>query len=165
MSVTPSLIETPRMNFLITTAPTDNTIHLYIKQLQLYDVRAVIQVCEPNIYDPTPLEEAGLQVMNWNFPDGTTPPPRIVRKWLCFLKDLITNTRNTQPGKQPVVAVHCIAGLGRAPMMIAIAMIETGIPPVKAVEFIRERRPGALNSKQLQWLIRYKPISSNCTLL
>nr|CAI5820326.1 unnamed protein product [Callosobruchus analis]CAI5821064.1 unnamed protein product [Callosobruchus analis] len=45
------------------------------------------------------------------------------------------------------IAVHCVSGLGRAPVMIATALIELGIP----------YRRGAINAKQLDFLSKYKP--------
>jgi hypothetical protein len=36
---------------------------------------------------------------------------------------------------------------------VAIALIETGMSPIDAVEFVRQRRRGALNSVQLAFLM------------
>ena len=54
------------------------------------------------------------------------------------------------------MAVHCVAGLGRAPVLVAIALIEAGMKFEEAVERIREVRRGAINAKQLQYLSQYK---------
>ncbi len=37
--------------------------------------------------------------------------------------------------------------------MVAVILIEAGMPALDAVAFIRSRRRGALNSLQLQWLV------------
>ncbi len=55
------------------------------------------------------------------------------------------------------LAVHCVAGLGRAPMLVAIAFIEAGMPFANAVKLIRSKRRGAFNTKQLKFLRTYNP--------
>lgn len=64
--------------------------------------------------------------------------------------------RRFQESDDACVAVHCVAGLGRAPVLVAIALIEAGLKFEEAVERIREVRRGAINAKQLQWLAQYK---------
>ena len=45
----------------------------------------------------------------------------------------------------------------RAPVLVALALIESGMKYEDAVDFIRKRRRGAINSKQLEYLEKYKP--------
>ena len=40
----------------------------------------------------------------------------------------------------PCIAIHCVAGLGRAPLMVAIALVQAGVAYTKAVEVIRAKR-------------------------
>ena len=42
-------------------------------------------------------------------------------------------------------------------MLVALALIESGMKYEDAVEFIRKKRRGAINSKQLEYLEKYKP--------
>jgi protein tyrosine phosphatase type 4A len=43
------------------------------------------------------------------------------------------------------IGVHCVAGLGRAPFFVAIALVNNGCSASNAIELIRKNRPGALN--------------------
>lgn len=43
--------------------------------------------------------------------------------------------------------------------MVAVALIELGYAYEDAVELIREKRRGAINAKQLDYLSKYKPQS------
>ena len=75
----------------------------------------------------------------------------MVESWLDFLK----STFRENPGA--TIAIHCVAGLGRAPVLVALALIECGMKYEDAVQYIRQRRRGAINSKQLEYLEKYKP--------
>merc|ERR1711862_371405 len=105
--------------------------------------------------------------MSYN--DGTSPPRDVIDGWLELVALRFQKKRrytgssssrtldwrvDTAPGG--VMAVHCIAGLGRAPVLVAIALIEfAGFDPVQAVTFIRQHRRGAINDKQLMYLEQY----------
>uniref|UniRef100_A0A2K5RRL2 Protein tyrosine phosphatase type IVA 3 n=1 Tax=Cebus imitator TaxID=2715852 RepID=A0A2K5RRL2_CEBIM len=92
-----------------------------------------------------------IHVLGWPFDDGAPPPNQIVDDWLNLLK---TKFRE-EPGC--CVAVHCVVGLGRAPVLAALALIECGMKYKDAVQFIRQKRRGAFNSKQLLYLEKYRP--------
>ena len=64
----------------------------------------------------------------------------------------------------PCVAVHCVAGLGRAPLLVCLALIEYGMEPLDAVELVRKHRRGALNSRQVAWVAQYKKLGVATTL-
>lgn len=51
---------------------------------------------------------------------------------------LVIVSSRAQNKPEAAVAVHCVAGLGRAPVMVAIALIELGMKYEEAVETIRE---------------------------
>lgn len=122
------------------------------------------------------------------FPDGAAPPPHVIYNWLNLVEgvfsrdeqpfsagtDILVDQELRQPspppGSAPTIAVHCIAGLGRAPILVAIALIEYGMDALDSVYFIRQKRRGAINQKQLQFLESYyskrkKPHSKACFLM
>lgn len=62
------------------------------------------------------------------------------------------------PNEEPKgsIAVHCVAGLGRAPVLVAIALVERGgMNALDAIQFIRSRRRGAINSNQMAFIEKY----------
>ncbi|KAJ8965533.1 hypothetical protein NQ317_007643 [Molorchus minor] len=125
--------------FLISKNPAEKNIDAYVKDLKKRNVKAVVRVCQPT-YDTEPL-------------DGTSPGDDILESFFKILK----NQYDENP--ESCIAVHCIAGLGRAPVLIAVALIELGYTYEDAVELIRSKRRGAINTKQLEFLAKYKPKS------
>uniref|UniRef100_A0A8C1EC01 Protein tyrosine phosphatase 4A3a n=1 Tax=Cyprinus carpio carpio TaxID=630221 RepID=A0A8C1EC01_CYPCA len=144
-----------------------------LSDLKKYGATTVVRVCEIT-YDKTPLEKDGITVVwlpatvwlttvlcslvfsrrksqDWPFDDGAPPPSKVVEDWLSLLKRRFIE----EPGC--CVAVHCVAGLGRAPVLVAVALIESGMKYEDAIQFIRQKRRGAINSKQLTYLEKYRP--------
>jgi protein tyrosine phosphatase type 4A len=142
----PSLIEFKDYKFLVMDAPTDSNIQHYIELLSKHQVSALVRACEPT-YSKQAIIESGIRVEEMAFADGDPPPEDIVVKWL----DLVD-----QEYSRGTIAVHCVAGLGRAPGLVAIALIEAGMDPLDAIELIRKKRRGAINSRQLKYIEGYK---------
>ncbi|XP_022358182.1 protein tyrosine phosphatase type IVA 3 isoform X1 [Enhydra lutris kenyoni] len=138
------------MRFLITHNPTDATLSTFIQDLKKYGATTVVRVCDVT-YDKAPLEKDGITVVDWPFDDGAPPPGKVVEDWLSLLRAKFCD----DPGS--CVAVHCVAGLGRAPVLVALALIESGMKYEDAIQFIRQKRRGAINSKQLTYLEKYRP--------
>jgi len=148
----PSEIEYKNMRFLITDRPTDATMGTFVEELKKHNTKDVVRVCEPT-YKTDMLMTEGIRVLDWAFDDGTPPPGEIVDDWFELLK----NRFRDDP--EACVAVHCVAGLGRAPVLVALALIELGMKYEDAVELIRQKRRGAINAKQLAYLQKYRPKS------
>uniref|UniRef100_A0A8C9VRT9 Protein tyrosine phosphatase 4A2b n=1 Tax=Scleropages formosus TaxID=113540 RepID=A0A8C9VRT9_SCLFO len=138
------------MKFLITHNPTNATLNKFTEELKKFKVSTLVRVCEAT-YDKGPVEKEGIEVLDWPFDDGAPPPTQIVDDWLNLLKVKFRE----EPGC--CIAVHCVAGLGRAPVLVALALIECGMKYEDAVQFIRQKRRGAFNSKQLLYLEKYRP--------
>mgnify|MGYP003574262432 CR=1 FL=1 len=148
----PAEIEYKNMRFLITECPKDATLDKFIEELKKHNAKDVVRVCDPS-YKSDRLKQEGISLMDLAFDDGTAPPTEVVEQWFNLLK---TRFRE-EPGC--CVAVHCVAGLGRAPVLVAIALIELGMKYEDAVELIRQKRRGAINAKQLSYLEKYRPKS------
>lgn len=149
----PTLIEYSGLKFLIMDAPSQSNIHLYLKEMERVGVNHVVRICEPT-YPKGIVESSGIKVHDWVFPDGESPPSHIIEAWLSLVDE---QKASNSPESSSTIAVHCVAGLGRAPVLVAIALIENGMRPLDAVMFIRQRRRGAINNKQLKFLENYRP--------
>lgn len=147
------LIEHGSFRMIVMDAPSESNSDLYLKALKALGVTDVVRTCEPT-YSAERFLREGLRVHEMAFPDGAAPPERLLGEWTELVR-LRCPARAKNAG---LVAVHCVAGLGRAPVMAAVALIEvTGMDPLDAVEAVRARQRGAINARQLQFLRSYKP--------
>jgi len=154
----PTLLEVgPKLRFLIMDAPRQGNLHLYIKEMRKHSVTDLVRVCEPT-YQTGELQNAGIATHNMEYADGHSPPKDAIDEWLKVIDNAFyDNTSEPAKEARPCVAVHCVAGLGRAPVMVAIALVEfDNMDPVDAVALIRRHRRGAINEKQLLYLEGYK---------
>ena len=69
---------------------------------------------------------------DYPFDDGAAPPTEVVKQWLELVNETFHDESNS------CIAVHCVAGLGRAPVLVAIALIESGMKYHMAVDLIRQ---------------------------
>ena len=132
------------LTIFISETPNDSTIGSFINQLNNHGIKHVVRLCGKT-YDPTPILNSDIKFYDWEYPDGSVPTPELVINWNQIVKL-----------NEPVL-VHCLAGLGRAPLLAAIGLIEKKMEQYDAIAFIRQKRPGSFNSKQLDWLAKYKP--------
>jgi len=148
----PSEISHKHMRFLIMDRPTDATLPTFIKELKKRKVKDVVRVCEPT-YKTDLLAKENVEVHEMQFSDGSPPPQEIVDQWFELLRTRFSDDPDT------CIAVHCVAGLGRAPVLVALALMELGMEYEDTVDQIRMQRRGAINSKQLEYLSSYRPKS------
>jgi len=139
------------LNFVICDCPTDRNLDAYISEFAKHKVKHVVRLCE-SPYTAERLEYVGMHVTDLPFKDGEAPPAEVVKRWLAITDECIAMPEE----ERPAIAVHCVAGLGRAPILVAIALTEYGMEPLDAVEFIRKKRQGSFNSKQISYVDGYK---------
>jgi len=144
----PAEIEYRNMRFLITDQPQDGTMESYIKLLKEHNVSHLVCATD-QVYSTDSLTQC-VAVSEIAFPDGSPPTSEIIDRWLALVNAAFIGDPET------CVGVHCVTGLGRAPVLVATALIELGMKYEDAVELIRKKRRGAINSKQLEFLAKYK---------
>ncbi|KAI8854214.1 protein-tyrosine phosphatase-like protein [Chytridium lagenaria] len=141
-----SSVDYRSMHFVVLDCPTEHTLALYVEELKNRHVTDVVRVCEPT-YDRTVMEQNGIRVHDWPFADGTIPPANIIMNFLNLCDERFTGGISGAASRPelsegeavngPCIAIHCVAGLGRAPVLVAMALIESGMAPLDAVEFVR----------------------------
>jgi len=149
----PTVVEQGRMRFLITDQPDERQLKSYVSLLKENNVAHVARACEPT-YKDTDL--APIRVHEFGFEDGSAPPSDVIKRWLDLCEACFINKKSPDylsDGER--IAVHCVAGLGRAPVLVVIALIEDGMEPLQAAQFVRSKRKGALNTTQLHWVGGY----------
>ncbi|CAO3593302.1 unnamed protein product [Absidia cylindrospora] len=146
-----TLIECPhtRLRYLILDCPTESTLGFYLDEFANLSVHTVVRCCQPT-YPAHKLTEQGIQVLDLPFKDGGIPPPHVIQEWLQLVE---STTKRRQQQQHSTIAVHCVAGLGRAPVLVAIGLIEMGMKPLDAIEYIRSKRRGAFNKPQIMFLV------------
>ncbi|KAJ1558547.1 hypothetical protein HK096_010491 [Nowakowskiella sp. JEL0078] len=172
--ITYSIQTKNQLRFIIHDCPSESQLLMYVHELQLRGVTDIIRACEPN-YNTAIFEKSGIRVHDFYFQDGKVPSTKIIHQLLELVDDRFelsvknrrstnSNGTNESVGSDETeilscgaIAVHCIAGLGRAPLLVAIALIENGMSVIDAIQLIRSRRRGAFNSAQLSWLEQYRP--------
>lgn len=148
----PALIEYNGMRFLITEKPNDLNMSDYLLELKKNQVDTIVRVCEAS-YKIDELKNRGIEIYDLIFEDGSVPPSDVIEEWFKLLKIHLIDK------PECCIALHCASGLGRSPVLVALALIELGLGNEEAVDLIRERRRGCFNAKQLSYLQTYNPNS------
>jgi len=142
-----TFIEYKTKRFYIGQSPTDENIRIFVKSLVANNIKHVVRLCKP-MYDHTIIENENIYFYDLEMPDGLVPDKNIINQWNKINENVLDGEG---------ILVHCVAGLGRAPLMVAISLINELMEPFEVIDLIRKKRPGSINSKQLEFLINYKP--------
>lgn len=129
----PTLIEFQSMRFMVMDAPSEANLDLYLSEMEKAKVKDIVRVCE-GTYGKGKVEDRGMRVHDWVFPDGEAPPDSIVSAWLGLVGSTfpgsiscaaiagdhsrMADDDDDQP-KARCIATHCVAGLGRYSLFVS----------------------------------------------
>ena len=99
----PSLVVCEPMRFLIMDAPRQNNLHIYIKEMKRHNVTDLVRVCECTYEGESDLKNAGIQLHEMAYDDGTSPPKEIISHWL----DLVSSRFYQKTGEYIEVQSNC----------------------------------------------------------
>ena len=126
-----------------------------------WPARALVTLIEPHEFGllgiPRLGEEArrrGLEWLHLPIRDVSTPDRAFETAWPTHSQAL--------RGRLAVgenIVVHCRGGLGRAGMICARLLVETGIDPSAAMALVRAARPGAIETRAQEDWVRKGPRS------
>ena len=112
------------------------------RDLQFLDaegVRAVVSLTlEP--LEESAVRSAGLDFLHLPIPDLEPPTPADIERFVAFVENSV------QFGRP--VAVHCKMGMGRTGTMAACYLVKLGRDPFEAIRFVREVRPGSIETPE-----------------
>ncbi|KAJ3080123.1 Dual specificity protein phosphatase cdc14a [Quaeritorhiza haematococci] len=112
-----------------------------IRYLKEHRVCTIVRL-NNKIYDRKKFLDAGIEHIDLYFPDGTTPPEGILKRFLEICE--------TRAGP---IAVHCKAGLGRTGSLIASYLMKHyKLTAAECISFLRVMRPGSVVGPQQNWL-------------
>ncbi|KAH9269313.1 hypothetical protein BASA83_008675 [Batrachochytrium salamandrivorans] len=112
-----------------------------IRYLQENGIKTIIRL-NNKTYDKRKFIEAGIEHIELYFPDGTTPPDAILKRFLDICE-----------AREGPIAVHCKAGLGRTGSLIAsYIMKHYKMTACEVISFMRVLRPGSIVGPQQNYL-------------
>jgi protein tyrosine phosphatase type 4A len=140
------------VKYFITECPRVNEIEEIKNIIIKNKINILIRILEPyQLYDVSDIP--GLIVENFtDFQDGSVPTTEIMERYIQIIEDAKKKYKN------PNILGHCLSSMGRMPTFLGISMIieNSKMDRYDIIIYIRKKRPGALNAKQVNWLIDVK---------
>lgn len=147
----------------LTGAPWARDLDMDLRALRDWGARLILTLIEPHEFDLLCVSDLGAQVealgMSWaHLPirDVDVPASPFLTGWPQVRADLLSRL---DAGER--VVVHCRGGLGRAGLVAALILIETGMPAEAAIQTVRAVRPGAIETEaQERYVLEYKAVAA-----
>jgi protein tyrosine phosphatase type 4A len=160
-----SVIEHNGLRFVVSGTPREDTVDAFVAVWKAQHVRRVVRACEATYDAEDRPRTEGISVHDICSRDGDVPTAQSIEEWHMVVADVFGPPKKRKPAAAEAIAVHCVAGLGRSPLLVAVSLMEYGLgDALEAIQFVRAKRPGALNIPQIAFLKSYKPHGGKCTI-
>jgi protein tyrosine phosphatase type 4A len=119
-----------------------------LKLINKFNINIIFRLCEP-LYDKNDID---IKFIDQDLPDGSFPSIDIINNFIFEIDNLLLYNKHI------TIGIHCKAGLGRAPLITAILMMnyDKKISSFDVITNIRNKIKGSINSKQLNELKEYE---------
>ena len=125
--------------FRVYFGPSPNNLNIFLDKLKKYNIYMIVRLCESSYSLPSDM----IQIQDMPIP-SCIPSKEVIRQWNSILDSINGN-----------IYVHCESGLGRAPTMIAIALVQKDVEPYNAVQMLRTINKKLFNNSQLKFIFNY----------
>jgi protein tyrosine phosphatase type 4A len=142
-------------NFIISGIP--NNLDEFINILYKNSINLVINLTgDKDIFYYELLKKNNIDYLHFPLDDGTTPSDEKIKNLINILS------------RYNSILFHCVAGLGRAPLMFGITLLLLyNYKPLEIIEKIRLKEAKALNLNQVKYLLNFKKkkyINTQCVI-
>jgi protein tyrosine phosphatase type 4A len=120
-------------------SPNSNNLNIFLEKFKIFNIKTIIRLCEPSYsLSSDMIEILDLPIIT------CVPSKEVIRQWNSILDSINGN-----------MYVHCESGLGRAPTMIAIALLQKDVEPYNAIQMLRTINKKLFNNNQLKFIFNY----------
>ena len=140
-----------KIDYILSSCPNEINIKEYSTLLKKNNVKYLVNFCD-NQYSLKDFDN--IEYRNLLIEDGSIPDELKLNEWKQICTDCIKEKKN--------IALHCVSGMGRAPSMLCVALIEyENYNNLDSVEILRKKRKGCINARQLKYIMNYRKNKGN----
>jgi len=125
--------------FRIYFGSTPNNLNIFLDKLKKYNIDMIVRLCEPSYH----IKSNNIQIVELPI-TSCTPSKDVIKQWNDILDSIKGN-----------IYIHCESGLGRAPTMIAIALLHKDVTPYNAIRMLRTINHKLFNNNQIKFIFDY----------
>lgn len=148
MTTTINKIKKGSLTFYTTCVPTDNNLDKYIEIIKKNKITHLVRSCELSYDEKKVAEHCSTYYIE--IKDGKYPEHKKVIEWINYLYKVFYEN----PTLNNSIIIHCVAGLGRSPLLVVIGLIVCEkMRPEDALFYVRKHIKQCLNKIQVEYVL------------